>query len=298
VEHPTGTRGVWLIVAAACLWGTTGTAQALGPATAEPLGVGIMRLLVAAPALALIAILSGSFSFRSGFPWGATLIAAIAMAAYQPAFFAAVDRTGVAMGTAVAIGSAPILTGLVTWMVIRRRPERAWWGATALAIAGVALLGSAGDRIGVDLVGLLAAIGAGLAYAVYVVASTRVVTQVPAIGGMAVVFGLALVLSVPLIAWTDLSWVASTSGLLMALHLGLLATALAYVLFATGLETTVAPTAATVSLAEPATATILAVVALGERPGWVGWVAMALIFAGLWLILRARKPGPVPTLAA
>ncbi|MGA7096695.1 MAG: EamA family transporter [Acidimicrobiia bacterium] len=294
----TGHRGVWLILAAACLWGTTGTAQALGPSAADPLGVGLMRLVVAAPALVIIAIATGSLPSLSDLPWRPTLLAGIGMAAYQPAFFAAVDRTGVALGTAVAIGSAPILTGLITWVVSRHRPAREWWAATALAVGGVTLLAIAGERIGVDAVGLAAAMGAGLAYAIYVVASIRVVSRAPAIGGTALVFTVAMALSLPLIWLTDLNWVGTASGALMALHLGLVATALAYVLFANGLRTTTGPTAATVSLAEPATATILAVVVLGERLGWVGWVAILLIFAGLWLILRARKPGPVPTLAA
>ncbi len=291
-------RGVWLILAAACLWGTTGTAQALGPAAAEPLGVGLMRLVVAAPALVIIAVATGSLPSLSHLPWGPTVLAGIGMAAYQPAFFAAVDRTGVALGTAVAIGSAPILTGLITWLASRRRPTRGWWAATTLAVGGVTLLAIAGERIGVDAIGLAAAIGAGLAYAIYVVASTRVVDRTPAIGGMALVFTVAVALSLPLIGFTDLNWIGTASGVLMALHLGLVATALAYVLFASGLRTTTGPTAATVSLAEPATATILAVVVLGERLGWIGWIAILLIFAGLWLILRTRKAGPVPTLAA
>src|SRR5680860_916793 len=36
-------RGMWLILFAAVLWGTTGTAQELGPAAASPLAVGSLH---------------------------------------------------------------------------------------------------------------------------------------------------------------------------------------------------------------------------------------------------------------
>ena len=41
------------------------------------------------------------------------LFSGACVAAYQATFFAAVDDTGVAVGTVVAIGSAPVFTGLL-----------------------------------------------------------------------------------------------------------------------------------------------------------------------------------------
>ena len=75
---------------------------------------------------------------------GLSLIAAGAVATYQLSFFAAVADTGVAVGTIVALGSAPALAGAIEWAVERRAPERAWAMATALACAGVAMLALAG----------------------------------------------------------------------------------------------------------------------------------------------------------
>ena len=49
-----------------------------------------------------------------------------------------------AVGTIVAIGSAPALAGAIEWGVERRRPERSWALATALACAGVTMLALAG----------------------------------------------------------------------------------------------------------------------------------------------------------
>ena len=70
------------------------------------------------------------------------LAAVAAVSAYQLAFFAAVADTGVAVGTIVALGSAPTLAGLFEWLLDRRRPEPRWAVATALACVGVALAGA------------------------------------------------------------------------------------------------------------------------------------------------------------
>lgn len=279
--------GLALIVAAAALWGTTGTAQALGPESSEPIAVGVVRLLVAAPALLAVAAGGGFLSWPQRASWIPTAIAGAGMAAYQPLFFTAVESTGVALGTVVAIGSAPILAGLLGWIVDAEIPHPRWWGATALAITGVGLI-VLSPREDASLTGLIAAAGAGLAFAVYIVASRRVVGLSHPVGGMALVFAIAAVLSLPLLASIELEWLATRAGVIMTLHLGLVATALAYLFFAVGLKSTPTAPAATASLSEPLTATLLGVLLLGEAPGLAAWVGMALIFAGLAVLASDR----------
>lgn len=252
--------------------------------------------MVAAPALAVIAWLSKSPPRSAEARWPPILLAGLGMAAYQPAFFHAVRLTGVVLGTVIAIGSAPLLAGLLGWAVDGHKPRRAWWLATPVGIAGVALIAVAGEGSDANLVGVGLAFGAGLAFAVYIVASTRVVGASNAIGGMALVFGVAAVVSLPMLAIAELSWLASAAGLVMTLHLGLIATAAAYALFSLGLRTTPSGSAATASLAEPMTASLLGVLVLGEAPGSYDWVGMSLILAGL-VVLASRQtvpPGVVP----
>ena len=87
----------------------------------------------------------------------------------------------------------------------------------------------------------------------------------------------------------DLAWLGDPGGLVMALHLGVIATALAYALFSKGLTTTPAPTAATLTLTEPLTAAVAGILILGEQPGPIGYLGMAAIAGGL--LLAARSPG-------
>ena len=125
------------------VFATTGTAQALGPDGTDPVSVGATRILIGGALLALVAVATHK---RSGPRWDRKAVAAavVAVAVYQLAFFAAVADTGVAVGTVVALGSAPTLAGLFERIVGGRRPSTRWTAATALACAGVALLALAG----------------------------------------------------------------------------------------------------------------------------------------------------------
>ena len=243
--------------------------------------VALVLIVVAAVALAGIAIIS-----RQRVPTGslrrpATLLAAVGVAAYQPFFFLAVDRTGVVLGTIVAIGSAPVFAGLLAWAYDRTPPTRLWTGATAVAIAGVVLLVAAGRDIGIGIEGIAFALGAGAAYATYVIAARQIARDGNVIGATAIIFAIAAVLLLPLLASDSLGWVGTAGGAVAVLHLGILATAVAYLLFAAGLKSTQSTTATTLTLGEPLTAAVLGVVAVGERPPLLGWVGFALVLLAL-----------------
>jgi drug/metabolite transporter, DME family len=75
----------------------------------------------------------------------------------------------------------------------------------------------------------------------------------------------------------------------MALFLGAVPTALAYILFARGLRSLTPGETATLTLAEPLTATGLGILALGERPGVVAAIGAGLALAGL-IALAAPAP--------
>ncbi|AOP13481.1 putative transporter YwfM [Bacillus licheniformis] len=130
---------VLFVLLAAILWGTTGTTQAFAPKEAAPLVFGAVRMAVGGITLLLFAAFRGQLK-RSGWPVKTLIIAALSMAFYQPFFFSAVSLSGIAVGTVVAIGSAPIIAGCLEWLVFKKVPQTKWWIATAAAIAGVALL--------------------------------------------------------------------------------------------------------------------------------------------------------------
>jgi len=276
--------GGWLVIAAAVMWGTTGTAQALAPASAQPAAVGTARLAIGGLALFLIALGSGALRDLRRWPAGPTLLAAASMAAYQLCFFAGVARAGVAVGTIVGIGSSPVMAGALGWLVRGERPGLRWAGATLLAILGSGLLVGAGDRLDVDPLGVLLALGAGASYALFTLASKSLLESRPPQAVMAATFGLGAVLLSPLLFLVDLSWMVQPGGLLVALHLGLVTVALAYSLFARGLRATSVATAASLTLAEPLTAGTLGILVLGEQLTPLTALGIGLVLGGLLLL--------------
>ncbi|MDQ0339048.1 DME family drug/metabolite transporter [Caldalkalibacillus uzonensis] len=286
-----------LVLLAAVLWGTTGTAQAFAPQGASPLAIGAMRLAVGGLALLCFVLVRGTLSRKKAWPLGATLIAAVSMALYQPLFFSAVASTGVAVGTVVAIGSAPILAGMFEYVFRGVKPGQRWWLATALAVAGcVLLLGHQGE-VSINIGGLLMALGAGFSFAVYTLVSKGLLAQHRPEEVVAVVFSLSAVLLSPLLLFYDLSWLLEMRGWAVVLHLGLVATALAYLLFVRGLTGIPAAHAVTLSLAEPLTAALLGIFLVGEILTLAAKFGIALLFLGLSLLtvrFRSLQQGNVP----
>jgi DME family drug/metabolite transporter len=285
-------NGQWLVLAAAVLWGTTGTAQALAPVGAEPLVVGALRLAVGGAGLLAVALCRGGLDLRRRWPIGVTFCAAFFTAAYQVCFFAGVARTGVAVGTIVGIGSSPIAAGLLDWLVRKERPGRRWAIATCLAIIGCSLLAAKGGSLDVNPLGLLLAVGAGVSYAIYTLSVKGLLDDRSPDAVMAVVFCLGALMLSPLFFTADLHWLAEPRGIAVALHLGLVATALSYFLFARGLRTVPVSSAVTLSLAEPLTAGLLGVTVVGERLTLPAVAGIALLFLGLVLLATGFRDYP------
>jgi DME family drug/metabolite transporter len=151
------------------------------------------------------------------------------------------------------------------------------------------ILLAGGGEVAIHLGGLALALATGLSYAVYVLATKRLLDDQPAERATAVVFTLGALLLTPILFLSDLSWLTQPSGLLVVLHLGVVTIGLAYLLFAQGLTAVPAATAVTLSLAEPLTAALLGLFFLGERLPVSGFVGIGLLFAGLlWLTAKAK----------
>ncbi|MEU7690489.1 EamA family transporter [Microbispora sp. SCL1-1] len=282
--------GPLAVVAAAVLWGTAGTVGTL--ATAGSVSLAAARLVLGGALLGALALAAHRRTPGRNVPLRWSLIfGAAAVAAYQLCYFAAVGRTGVAVGTVVAIGSGPVFTGLLSWIVGHERPSGRWALATAAAVAGCAVLVTGGRGTGgVDAGGVALALLGGLLYAFYAVVAARAIGRGMESGiVMGVMFGGAAVLMLPVLALTGPGWLASPGGLLTALYLGCATTGLAYLLYGRGLRTTPVATAATLALAEPAVAALLGVVALREHLSLVSWAGLVLLALGLVVVaLPAR----------
>lgn len=288
-------RPALLVVIAAVLWGTTGTAQALGPDDIDPLLVGWIRLTIGGLGLAAVATVRRAPRVSIAPGWGA--VAVLSVAAYQLTFFGGVRLAGVALGTAVGIGSAPLWGGLVDWRLAGWRPGPRWFAASSVAIAGVVLVaGEPGDAERPAL-GLTLAVGAGASYAVYAFALQQLARRGDADRVTATVFGRAAILLSPVLLVTDSAGDLFTGrGVVMALHLGLVATTLSYVCFTRGVRDTPVATATLLSLAEPMTAVVLGVMVVGEDLTVRAMAGVALLLVGVTVAATARTAAASPRL--
>ncbi|WP_099330952.1 DMT family transporter [Priestia aryabhattai] len=277
-----------LILCAAVLWGTTGTAQALASAEAHSVAIGAVRLAVGGLSLLTACLIQRKNVDVRRLPILPLAVAAASMAAYQPLFFSAVIKTGVAVGTMVAIGSAPVLSGVLDYIVYRKKPTKKWLLATVTGIIGCSCLLLKKDTQ-IDVIGLGMAIGAGASFACYTTVNKKIVQHVDPQVGASLVFTAAAVLLIPCWFMYDMSWLVSLNGMGIALHLGILTTAIAYVLFSTALKSVQASTAVTLSLAEPVTAFLLGFFFLGESLTLVNICGAALVLASLVFLTHSPK---------
>jgi DME family drug/metabolite transporter len=290
-------RGVVAIAAAGVLWGTTGVVVQLVRQSTDldPVGIGFYRLAIAALVLLVFMArqLRPAVSALRAHPVVLALVGA-GLGAYQALYFLAVAWGGVAMATVVSLGLAPVL--LAGWEAARSRrmPGRATLGSVAAAVAGLALITgfdvSPTDTAPRPLWGLLAAVCCGIGYAATTVLSRNVGQHLQplVLTTVSTVIGALTLLPIALVS-SGFAFPAELGAAAMLAYLGVVTTAVAYVLFYAGLQTTSGSAAVVLTLLEPLTAALLAVVVLGER------LTLPITVGGLLLlgaVVTASRSGP------
>jgi len=276
------------VASAAALFGLTGTIAASGPDDLAPFAAGVWRSIIGAVGLLVVAALSGERVRSYGLANRWVVVGAVGVAGYQLAFFEAVDRTGVALGTLVTIATGPPVAGLLDALVQRRPPSRRWLGGTAVAVAGVAVLSF--GSVDVDAVGIALAVVAGASFPLFGLAAQRLMVDRPFVVSMATVFGAGALLLTPIAVATVGDVTASLDAALTVTALGLITLTLAYWLWGIGLDRLSLSVVVTVTLVEPAVAALLAVVVLDEPFTVALVVGLVLVAAGVRL--SAREPAP------
>lgn len=287
--------GALFVLAASVLWGTTGTAATFAP-DVSPLAIGAVAMGLGGllqAALAARPIIAFAASLRRQWPTAA--LGSLAVATYPLAFYSSMHLAGVAVGTVVSIGSAPLASAVIERIVDKRRFTGRWAAGAALGLVGAVLLCLAeagqGDPASAAGSGWSASAGiglgllAGLTYALYSWAAHRLInTGVPARTVMGAVFGAGGLLLMPVLAITGAPLVASWQNFVVGTYMALVPMFAGYVLFGLGLARVRASMATTISLAETVVAAVLAVVVVGERLPALAWVGAALVAGSLFVL--------------
>lgn len=308
--------GIALVSVAAVLWGTTGTAQSLGAGGLSPFWVGAAQLAVSSLFLgALLAVSHWRLRGRAGQGVAPVqpllpnpvhlglrpawfLLASMGIGGYSIFFYEGVTLTGVAVGTAVAIGSGPIWAGLMQALVLRAPLSALWWAGTLVSVAGGAAMVMARGGATLSWSGLALCLLAGLSYAGYALINKRLVTHMsPRVVNFYVFTGAAsMAVPIALVQSGLPQW--SLAAVMVVVYLGVVVSGLAHILFSIGLRSISGPTGVTLSLIEPVAAFVLAVWVVGERQPLQSWLGLLAVLAGLMLVIGAEMRSQRAVMAA
>lgn len=284
------------LVVSCLMWGTTGVVAAGMTPAVSTFGIGSFTMGVGGILLALICwpAVRRALAIPAARRW--ILLGGIGVFVYPLAFYAGMQDAGVAVGNTVALGSGPLFAGVIEWVAAKRKPSQRWFVALGIAVTGLLFVGLArGGETSVGLSGVLLALLAGVAYALYSVAGSRVIAAGASFrGSMGAVFGAGALPLLVVLAFTGGPLVADPSNLGRGIYLAVGPLVLAYLLFGFALTRASASLVTLVTLLEPVFATILAVVILEETLPAFGWMGVALLVTGVVVATMPRRGAKIP----
>lgn len=254
--------GVWLALAAAFLFGVSGVVAVDAFTEVDPLQVAQFRSVVAAVVLVAVAYLRRQTRTRGiRLP---LLLLGLMLASVTITFYWAIDRLGVGPGVTIQfLGPSLVLV----WMrlVQKRQVPRAAWLAALVAVGGTALMARAWDVTELDPFGILAALGAAVSFAGYLIVGEHLGRRAPGLTITAAGFTVSALIWVTVVpvevpqisttAWSQLIWV------------GLAGTAIPFLLEIAALRRADPAVVGVAATAEPVVAATTAWIALGQALG-------------------------------
>jgi len=291
-------HGLLLLLLSAILWGTVGVViQALYELSAtNPLSVAFLRLALSLPALFLACQLTlgkQAFKVAPRYLWLMLLIGAMT-ALYQVCYFAAIARIGVAAATLITLCTAPVWVAILALILLKERLTTGVCLSGSCAVVGTILLVDVQTPTTMQsnsIFGILLALSSSSFYALVVLSSRTLAGKCHPLQSLTVGFSAGTLILLPFALGTGLVISYSGWSWLLLLYLGIVPTALAYLLYFSGIRHTTATIASIATLLEPLTATILAWWFFGEQLGAFGLLgaAMLLIASGLLYLENLRR---------
>ena len=221
---------------------------------------------------------------------GLALLGVAGLAAVHASFFLAIDRLEI--GPALTIQYlAPL--ALLVWLrtVHGRRIAPSLWGAVGLSLLGCFLVVEAYDAGDLDAIGLLAAFGSMVSFAIYMVGSERAGHRLEPVTTLFWVFGFATVFWALVTPWWSFPWdgLGPAENLLYGAALIVAGTLVPFICIVASLRHIPAPRAAVVATLEPALAGVFAWILLDEELAAVQIAGGAVVLTAVaWV--QSRRP--------
>ena len=258
---------------------------------APPALVAWGRVTLAALVLLVLSLRAGVLgSLRGALPWVA-LYGLVEIAIPFPLIAYGEQHIPSSMA-AIMIATVPLLLALVSLRYGRvERPTRTRMAGLLIGFAGVvALVGIDVSSSPGELPGVLALLGAAAGYTAGPLILERHLVGLDPRATMGAGLAVAAFALAPLAAVTAPAAVPSAGALASIVVLGLLCTALAFVIFSVLIAEAGPARASVITYLNPLVAVCLGVLVLGEQPGAGSVAGLLLILAGSWLSTDGRLP--------
>ncbi|CAN5363484.1 EamA family transporter [soil metagenome] len=246
--------------------------------------VGMVSLRLAFSAVILMLVFRPSLRGRSRSDWLTVIGFGLVLASMNVLFYLALTRLH--LGTTVTI---EVLGPLILSVVMSRRASAWLWAV--LALGGVALLGRGGfDAL--DPLGVALALGAGAAWAGYILLSARTGRGFARLDGLAIAMSVAAIATLPFGVLTTGATLVLPHILLLGLAVALLSSTIPYALELIALRRLPASTFSILMSLAPALAAIAGLVILHQQLELLDALAIVLVVvASMGAVRAARNHG-------
>ena len=292
--------GMFAVLVSAIVWGTTGTAATFAHGVSA-IEIGAISMGCGGLLQALLASGRIRHSWRIlSQQWRYLLLGAAAVAIYPLAFYASMHLAGVTIGTVVSIGSAPLLSALIEYWLDNLTLTWRWLLGAMLGIVGIVLLcavegndHSTAATATTVISGVSLGVLAGFTYALYSWTARRLMQRkVLPSAAMGATFGLGGLLLIIVWCFSGMHILSTWQNSSVGLYMILVPMFIGYLCYGYGLARIPASSATTITLLEPVVAALLAVVIVGERLPFLGWMGVALIIICLVCIVYPAPAAP------
>ncbi len=296
---PSHVRTDLALIALSVIWGVNFSVIKVALREFDPLAFNALRFVLASLTLLVFLKLTGGVPFPERRHWSRIVfLGFLANIVYQLLFIYGVDRT-LAGNAGLVLATTPVWTLILAAVSGQEHHAFPVWGGVLATLGGMVLVVLGGDgAVGLGeglLMGDLLLVMAAITWAAYTVGTQSLTRKY---GALAVTSWTLWVGTVGLVAlggtslWTTDLGSISRIGWFAVVYSGVLAIAVAYLIWNHGLEHIGGPRTAAFSNLVPVVALITAALWLGEDPRPTQIVGAIIIIGGVWIARMAGQASP------
>lgn len=296
--------GYAMVLAATCMWGLNGTVSKaiLGEGLSSP-RLTEVRSTGAAVVLALALALTQPRRLRVRRRELPFLVAfgILGLAAVQWLYFFAIHRLEIGIALLIQY-LAPMLIALWAVFVVKEKVRRRIWVAIILSLGGLALVVDLRHGVSLDTLGTVAALGAAVAFATYILLAEHAVGTRDPVSLLCLGFGIAALFWAVVQPWwsfpagivderahLDGAWFDFTTPVwVLMVTMIVVGTIIPFLLLVGSLRHISATRTGVTAMFEPVAGALVAFALLGESLTGTQLVGGAIVLAGILLAQTAR----------